>query len=214
MTTRGRELNKRGATGISYGLVVGFISIVALAAVTGTGESVDNLMSDVSTTMNEAITSPTPTPTPADYGTRIFITDSTSRGGDFGGISGADAMCASDAENPNDGRTYIAFMSTSSQNAKDRVTITYPVRVAGDPSQIVASTDLFSNEFTYPLSGWVRWSGSDSDGNTYSGRTCGDWTNNSADGSIGNGDSAAFNNGLPYTCGSYSGKWYCISITP
>ncbi|GAB5388767.1 MAG: hypothetical protein Alpg2KO_17350 [Alphaproteobacteria bacterium] len=44
---------ERGASLLSYGLVVGLIAVVALAAVTSSGSSVDRLFTDVSDTMGE-----------------------------------------------------------------------------------------------------------------------------------------------------------------
>ncbi|GAB5389167.1 MAG: hypothetical protein Alpg2KO_21350 [Alphaproteobacteria bacterium] len=61
---------RRGASVSSYGLVVGLISVVALAAVTSVGDNVNVLMTEVADTTQEVVdeqiaASATPTPTPA-----------------------------------------------------------------------------------------------------------------------------------------------------
>lgn len=48
---------KRGATGIAYGLLVGLISVTALAAITTSGSSVDSLFTEVGTTLDDVNTS-------------------------------------------------------------------------------------------------------------------------------------------------------------
>ncbi|GAB5387995.1 MAG: hypothetical protein Alpg2KO_09630 [Alphaproteobacteria bacterium] len=52
MQPQQRNLNKyRGATGISYGLLVGLISVFALVSVTSTGDNTQSLFGSVSTTL-------------------------------------------------------------------------------------------------------------------------------------------------------------------
>ncbi|GAB5388734.1 MAG: hypothetical protein Alpg2KO_17020 [Alphaproteobacteria bacterium] len=69
--------HKRGVTGSSYGLVVGLVAIVALAATTGIGDSVQTLFTDVGDTLQDvsethAGTSATPTPSAVPSPSPIF----------------------------------------------------------------------------------------------------------------------------------------------
>lgn len=51
----------------------------------------------------------------------VFVTETTYRGGDLGGLAGADAKCATQASSLGLGGKYIAWLSTSTVNAIDRV---------------------------------------------------------------------------------------------
>ncbi|GAB5388972.1 MAG: hypothetical protein Alpg2KO_19400 [Alphaproteobacteria bacterium] len=63
-----KQNRRRGATLLAYGLAVGLIAVVALTAVTNVGDSVNNLMTDVSdnlasgTASADGSASPSPTP--------------------------------------------------------------------------------------------------------------------------------------------------------
>ncbi|GAB5389956.1 MAG: hypothetical protein Alpg2KO_29240 [Alphaproteobacteria bacterium] len=66
-----KQMGKRGVTLTGYGLLVGLIAIVALSAVTTTGDRVEGLFGEVSTTLVEAGggssagSAPEATPTPS-----------------------------------------------------------------------------------------------------------------------------------------------------
>ncbi|GAB5387824.1 MAG: hypothetical protein Alpg2KO_07920 [Alphaproteobacteria bacterium] len=49
------KLNKRGATGIEYGLLIGLVSIIGLVAITSVGSNVSGLMGGVSDSLSGAI---------------------------------------------------------------------------------------------------------------------------------------------------------------
>ncbi|GAB5388099.1 MAG: hypothetical protein Alpg2KO_10670 [Alphaproteobacteria bacterium] len=54
----------RGASGLTYGLLVGLISIVALVAVQSSGSSVNSLLTTTSDSLGSSIAAPSATPTP------------------------------------------------------------------------------------------------------------------------------------------------------
>lgn len=56
-TARGKRVS-RGATALTYGLVVGLIAVAGIAAVTSVGESVEDLFLDVSGQMEKGLTQP------------------------------------------------------------------------------------------------------------------------------------------------------------
>ncbi len=64
------QRQNRGATALTYGLVVGLVGIGSLAAVTRIGDSIDSLFGTTSSTLTgsldkaEATATPTATPTP------------------------------------------------------------------------------------------------------------------------------------------------------
>ncbi|GAB5390462.1 MAG: hypothetical protein Alpg2KO_34300 [Alphaproteobacteria bacterium] len=63
--TQKQTKQQRGASLLSYGLIVGLISVVALVAVTGTGSSVEELFTDVSETLDGVSGSATGSSAPA-----------------------------------------------------------------------------------------------------------------------------------------------------
>ncbi len=76
----------------------------------------------------------------------FFITSTNpGNGADFGGISGADAHCASLAEAAGvTGKTWRAYLSTSSENARDRIGSGPWVNAAG--IEIAASVDTLHSD--------------------------------------------------------------------
>jgi hypothetical protein len=81
-----------------------------------------------------------------DPSTSFFLTSANpGRGADFGGIEGADAHCASLAEAAGiTGRTWRAYLSTSSENARDRIGTGPWVNAAG--VEIAASVDALHSD--------------------------------------------------------------------
>lgn len=108
--------------------------------------------------------------------------------GDFGGLAGADALCkqqASDADLPG---AYIAWLSTSSIDARNRI-----VRASGwvrpDGLPVAATVDdLVGGRMLYPIdiaadgtrqSGRAVWTGTATNGRSRDG-SCGDWSDDSS----------------------------------
>ncbi|GAB5390385.1 MAG: hypothetical protein Alpg2KO_33530 [Alphaproteobacteria bacterium] len=75
---------RRGASGLTYGLIVGLISIVALTAVQTSGESVDSLLSTTAEAMGEAVEEPSPTPTPLPDPPSVSLTSTSAINTTFG----------------------------------------------------------------------------------------------------------------------------------
>ncbi|MFH1174423.1 MAG: MopE-related protein [archaeon] len=127
----------------------------------------------------------------------LFVTASTTQGaisapGFQNGIFSADAICQQEAETAGlSNRRFVAWLSTTSTNAKDRI---IDGRFVSTNSNIIAfnKSDLTDSSLSQPLywdaSGnavgtplWV-WTGTYNTGTKYSGRTCGDWLSTSASG--------------------------------
>ena len=64
---------------------------------------------------------PTATPTPAPPANRVFVTSATTDG-DLGGIAGADATCNGLASSAGLGGSWVAWLSTTTLDAVDRLT--------------------------------------------------------------------------------------------
>lgn len=69
---------RRGATALTYGLVVGLVALAGLAAVTRIGESVDSLFGTTSSTMLSTVnssdpTTPQPSPSPSPTREDVFF---------------------------------------------------------------------------------------------------------------------------------------------
>ena len=64
---------------------------------------------------------PTATPTPAPPANRVFVTSATTDG-DLGGIAGADATCNGLASTAGLGGSWVAWLSTTTLDAVDRLT--------------------------------------------------------------------------------------------
>ncbi|MAF31624.1 MAG: hypothetical protein CMF60_05415 [Magnetococcales bacterium] len=115
--------------------------------------------------------------------TRIFQTSVSYVGGSIGGLSGADAICQSRASLKGYAGSWKAILSDSTANAKDRLTITYPVVRASD-STVVESINLWNgsleNKIT-PAGGANVWSGTDATGEATANH-CNDWSSTGATG--------------------------------
>ena len=130
----------------------------------------------------------------------FFITsENPGEGGNFGGIEGADAHCTALAENAGvGGKTWKAYLSTSTENARDRIGAGPWVNASGEA--IAASVDeLHSdannlnketalNEMGEQVAGRGDTpnrhdilTGSNPDGTYAEGMTCEDWTSNAED---------------------------------
>lgn len=129
----------------------------------------------------------------------FFITsENPGNGGDFGGLEGADAHCASLAEAAGvTGKIWRAYLSTSAENARDRIgtgpwinaageTIADSVDVLHGDNNLTKETAL--NERGEAVSGRGDTpnrhdilTGSTPEGTVAEGMTCQDWTSNAED---------------------------------
>jgi hypothetical protein len=143
----------------------------------------------------------------------VTSTGNGASGGDLGGLSGADAKCQNLATNGGAGsRTWHAYLSTDSPvvNARDRIGsgpwanqagVMVAANLADLHNGVAGSlilTELGDVVPSNPLDHDIL-TGSDSDGNVESGKTCNDWTSSSsASGAqVGHADIAAEDVGLP-----------------
>ncbi|MDX2015010.1 MAG: DUF1554 domain-containing protein [Myxococcaceae bacterium] len=128
-------------------------------------------------------------------GKRIFVT-STTYGGDFGGPASADALCQGRAQAGALSGTYKAWLSTSTVNARDRITqstVPYYRRsassillVANNYAELVANGQPRTISFTElgsAVAGFV-WTGSNNSG-VYSAPACTDWQTGAGNGRFG-----------------------------
>lgn len=137
--------------------------------------------------------------------TQIFITPTTYNG-NLGGLSGADTRCQTEAGALGYAGSWKAVMSDSSTNAKDRLTITYPV-VRASGGTTVDSTDLWDGSLENNLgASQDYWTGTDPDGTAHA-NTCSDWTSFSSGDDGATGWGASTNSGwikavTTYDCSS------------
>jgi hypothetical protein len=112
--------------------------------------------------------------------TRIFASAGTYNG-NFGGLSGADTTCNTLAAGLGYGSYWKAVMSDSIENARDRLTITYPVVRASSTSTTIAVTNLWAGSLAAAIgTGNSVNTGTDSAGLKTTGSTCSDWTSASS----------------------------------
>jgi len=157
----------------------------------------------------------------------IFHTSKTFLGSALGGLSGADAKCqaAGDAGSATSsmGATWKALLSSSTVNAKDRVTITAPI-VRVDKIPVAAgAVDLWDGTIQNPISmtehnisGSVSvWTGTWKDGTALH-TQCSDWLGDAASSAVAGAVSS-----VPFwmysfyqNCGTGSSALYCISSEP
>lgn len=72
----------------------------------------------------------------------IFDTASNYIGSAIGSLANADALCQTAANTAGYAGSYKAIMSDESTDAKDRLTLSYPIVRASDGTTTVASTNL------------------------------------------------------------------------
>ncbi len=129
---------------------------------------------------------------------RVFVSSTKFTGGGFGGLAGADAQCQSLADSSGVNGTFVAWMSDSTADAKDRITQNSGAYVLLDGTLIADSfADLIDGSLYNPIditenstslsdqADWAAqvWTGSESDGSlaatgNFSTSTCFDWTSN------------------------------------
>jgi hypothetical protein len=152
---------------------------------------------------------------------RIFLTDGFSQSGNLGGLSGADAICQSQANANSLGGTWVAWLSTSTVDARDRigngifkrlddVIIAHNKADLLDGTLLAAPRMTASGEYT---GAWAR-TGTLGDGTAAIGSTCNDWT--SSAGLVVVGDPDSYNstdwwtNRTSGNCNELSYRLYCI----
>ncbi len=137
--------------------------------------------------------------TAQDSNMSFFITsENPGNGGDFGGLEGADAHCASLAEAAGvTGKIWRAYLSAGAQNARDRIGTGPWINAAGETiadsvdelhgdNNLTKETAL--NEHGEPVNGRGDTpnrhdilTGSTPEGTVAEGMTCEDWTSNAED---------------------------------
>jgi len=139
-----------------------------------------------------------------------FATSRTVRG-DFGGLGAGDAICNEEAADAGLPGTYVAYLSTSTVDAIDRIAGSRGwVRPDGKPFAD-RPEDIAEGRIIYPLVRTARnveafafghhFTGSNVMGRKAIGRTCDDWTSTTGDASGGSfGSSIAFSGGTGVRC--------------
>lgn len=98
--------------------------------------------------------------------------------GNLGGLAGADSTCQSEATTLGYSGTWKAVLSDATTNAKDRLTIEYPLVRASSPAIIIDSADIWDGSLAASIGsgGDWPWTGSNTDGTKHA-NTCNSWTN-------------------------------------
>lgn len=137
----------------------------------------------------------------AQDGAMSFFVTSTNpgNGGNFGGVAGADAHCAALAEAASvTGKTWHAYLSTSAENARDRIGAgpwvnATGVTIAESVDQLHSSDNNLTKDTALNEKGEVVngrgdepnrhdiLTGSMPDGTVAAGQTCEDWTSDAAE---------------------------------
>jgi len=158
-------------------------------------------------------------------GKAVFLS-SKAFSGNLGGLAGADAQCQSLAQGAGRPGTFKAWLSDSTQPAKDRLAHgTDPYVLFNAARSVVATSfaeltdgallgSISRNEMGGPAAGVASaWTGSRADG-TSAAETCGDWT--SADlsrtgrsGTLGP-SAASWTDGASTSCNTATMSLYCI----
>jgi len=145
--------------------------------------------------------------------TQIFFTIPQFTGAGIGSLANADTICQTDAANRSFAGTWKAILSDETTNAKDRVTIVYPVIRATD-GLTVDTANLFDGSLDtnkVNVSSVGVWTGSTADGVLSAGDTCSNWTSTAGNGREGNAaiiDSRWFNNNT-FSC-ALAFSLYCV----
>ncbi|MBL27257.1 MAG: hypothetical protein CMM50_06885 [Rhodospirillaceae bacterium] len=118
--------------------------------------------------------------------TRIFRTTVGITGASIGSLANADSICQTNAANLGFSGTWKAILSDEATNAKDRVTIAYPVIRAEDGLTVdtanIFDGSLDTNGVTESSSTSFVWTGSNPDGTTEAGLTCSSWSSSAGSG--------------------------------
>jgi hypothetical protein len=154
--------------------------------------------------------------------TTFFVTSDTSKTGKLGGLDGADKRCQDLATKAGFGdHTFHAYLSTTTVNAKDRIgkgpwVNSKGLKLADDVATLHSAAvkgdhTIFIDEKGMPIHG--QWdggpvehdilTGSLADGSVAAGKTCMDWTSDSADMAATVGHSDGMGPGMA-TTGTYT----------
>jgi hypothetical protein len=149
----------------------------------------------------------------------VFRTANPYLGYQIGGLSGADAICQSEANTASYSGTYKAIMSDDSTSASSRLALSYPIVNAYDGST-VAALNLWGGTLTTLIkspsgagSNTVTETGTTGGGAIDTGNTCGSWSNSSDTFNYGqdNAGSNSWSNGNgTIGCTYGSAAIYCI----
>ena len=134
---------------------------------------------------------------------RVFVTSSTMNG-NLGGLTGADTVCTNSAAFAGLSRVYKAVISTTAENARDRLTFSgtiykvssgekIPIASSGsdlwntDNANLIGRID--SDEYGNSTSGVTNvWTGTTSDGSVQTTSNCDNWSSQSNSGTYGSVD--------------------------
>ena len=108
----------------------------------------------------------------------IFSTLSGYVGTAIGSVANADALCQTAANAAGYAGSYKAILSDETTDAKDRLTLSYPIVRATDGTTVVASTNLWVGSLDNAVSttGSSVWTGTNAAGAKTAGETCSSWT--------------------------------------
>jgi hypothetical protein len=137
---------------------------------------------DVLTVMDAGEDAPADTAPPFK---RVFVTSDVSNGV-MGGIAGADARCAAAAGRGKLGSTWVAWISSSTVDARDRIEFQGTFRLLDGKEVVANRSQLLSGKLSVPIdvdetgttaTGFAGvWTGAAADGRASD--TCNDWTSN------------------------------------
>lgn len=159
----------------------------------------------------------------------VFALTNTVLRGNLGGLQGADTLCNTKAQNSGLNGTFVAWLSTNTINAKDRIkdTLYALPNTLGEPTiKVIGSKADFSTgsilhrinrtslgiEFT--SNGAVR-TGTNEFGNAVSDLNCVGWTSNSGTGIIGrtSAQNKDWTNSGTGSCNDDAYAIYCFQVT-
>lgn len=132
---------------------------------------------------------------------KIFETSASYNVTGVGSLANADSLCQAQAGVLGYAGSYKALLSDATTNAKDRLTLSYPIVRATDGTTVVATSNLWSGTLDNSISGVasIVWTGTMGDG-TKSGFTCSSWTTTTGGHYHGHGNqtSGAFQSNLSW----------------
>ena len=147
---------------------------------------------------------------------QVFITAGTYLAGGLGGLSGADAICQTEAGTAGYAGTYKAILSDATTSAASRLTLSYPI-VNAHGGSTVSAVNLWNGSLTNyilnPSGSGVNYvaTGSTTNGSISTGHTCTSWTSTSVDLELGViATNNAWINGNGYFGCSGNYVLYCI----
>lgn len=153
---------------------------------------------------------------------RVFVTSSNFQG-DLGGLAGADAKCNAAASAAQLGGTFVAWLSTATVNAKDRVTSNGPWHRV-DKTTVVFTNKanltttpvvaISTNENGVAVTSGV-WTGTVTGGTKANGDNCNNWSAGGIGAFIGNAGSIAAwtDGGQANNCAqSTTNRLYCFEV--